>query len=141
MERLSLGWDLGLRLLAGFGGASRGAGGFSGARNPEPPRNFGSDCISSGRAGAIPGRRLRTNCFTRWLSVPCSRCSARWPGSPYSAPRRPNGSRVPGTPPDGEVGMREETETLGKAEGVNGDGGRIRDTEGQKREEMKEKDE
>lgn len=67
MERLSLGWDLGLRLLAGFSGASRGAGGFSGARNPEPPRNFGSDCISSGRAGAIPGRRLRTNCFTRWL--------------------------------------------------------------------------
>lgn len=74
-------------------------------------------------------------------SVPCSLCSARWPGSPYSALRRPNGSRVPGTPPDGEVGMREETETLGKAEGVNGDGGRIRDTEGQKREEMKEKDE
>lgn len=61
MERLSLGWDLGLRLLAGFGGASRGAGGFSGARNPEPPRNFGSDCISSGRAGGRDPREATTD--------------------------------------------------------------------------------
>uniref|UniRef100_D4A4Q7 Placenta associated 9 n=1 Tax=Rattus norvegicus TaxID=10116 RepID=D4A4Q7_RAT len=67
MERLPLRWDPGLRLLSGYGGASRGGGQVLWSQNPEPPRNFGSDCISSGRAGAIPRRRLRTNGCTRWL--------------------------------------------------------------------------
>lgn len=42
---MALGWDPWLSFL---GGAS-GGGGFSGARNPEPPRNFGWDCIPGGR--------------------------------------------------------------------------------------------
>lgn len=124
-------------------GVLQGAGGFSGARNPEPPRNFGSDCISSGRAGrARSPRGDYGQTAVHGGSVPCSRCSARWSGSPCSAPGRANGARVPGTPPDGEVGMREEreTETPGKGEGGNGDSERIRDAEGQKKE-IKEKDE
>lgn len=48
--------------MQGTVGLLEGAGGFSGARNPEPPRNFwlGLHFLGPGRAGAIPGRRLRT---------------------------------------------------------------------------------
>lgn len=63
---MALGWDPGLGLL---GGAS-GGGGFFGARNPEPPRNFGWNCISLGRAGVIQGKRLRTHKLVlRWLLI------------------------------------------------------------------------
>lgn len=121
-REVALGWDPGLGLL---GGAS-GGGGFSGVRNPEPPRNFGWDCISLGRAGVIPGRRLRTHRLYSDGSSSCSRYSAPWPGSLCSASRRVSGIRDPGTPTDGEVGMREEPETEipGEGEGRKGGGDR-----------------
>lgn len=119
---VALGWDPGLGLL---GGAS-GGGGFFGARNPEPPRNFGWNCISLGRAGVIPGRRLRTHKLCSVGSSSCSRYSAPWPGSLCLASRRVSGIGDPGTPQDGEVGMREELETEipVEGEGRKGDGDR-----------------
>lgn len=106
-----------------------------------------------GRAGSLePEARSRPGILARALrsrggdygqtalggSVPCSRCSARWPGSSCSAPGRANGAKDPGTSSDGEVGMR-RNRRLGKVEGGKGDGERNRGTEGQKRAEIKER--
>lgn len=69
MERLSLGWDPGLRLLAGYGGISRGGGRVLWSQKPGAAQEFwlGLHFLGPGRAGAIPERRLRTNGCTRWL--------------------------------------------------------------------------
>lgn len=141
MERLPLRWDPGLRLLAGYGGASRGGGQVLWSQNPEPPRNFGSDCISSGRAGAIPRRRLRTNGCTRWLptmqpllcalaGLALLRAGAgEWSQGPRDIPGR-RGRKERGSGDRHREKQREGTEMVKETE-----------IEGQKREEIKEKDE
>lgn len=79
-----------------------------------------------GSGGRDPGEAATDTQAYSDGSSSCSRYSAPWPGSLCSASRRVSGIRDPGTPTDGEVGMREEPEIEipGEGEGRKGDGDR-----------------
>lgn len=116
------GWDSGLRLFTV--GLREGAGSLEPETRSRPGILARTAFPRAGRARSRGGGYGPTAAFGG--SVPCSRCSARWPGSPCSASGRASGVGDRGTPPDSEVGVREEPETElpGEVEGGKGDGDR-----------------